>query len=534
MSSMIATLTVMFAAATLALLASRKLNQPAIPLYILSGVGVSFFVAQEQILSLSQLGISFLVFIYGVRFSTDKLKTVASEGLLSSSTSIVLTGAVAAILAMFLGLTELEIVVFASAAALSSSLVGLELIKDDLRKELVHGRIVESVQLIQDLAAVLIILIVFSQEPVSAVFKGAVVLSAAFAVKRFMPSLAEGFRDSTELVMVSSLSILALFVSLTRFMDISIVIGAFAAGISLSKYPYSVEVVDTVGTLKDFFTAVLFVSIGTIAATLNSQVFLLSAAIVIMTLFVKPFTIYVSLKSLGWDTRISFLSSLGLDQVSEFAVILAIQAFIADQIGEPLLQSVILATAFTMALSSYTDRHEHFLYEKFQYLFNSNEKIESTVDEPENHIILVGYDTQGKRILEEMKDEAHIVVIEYDPEKIQTIEQKDADYVFGDVMHQKAWNKANYQEADLIVSTVPLRHVSDNIISLDTEADMILRTPDEEQAEQLLEEGATFVSVPKILASQRLAEHIEGVLNDRNYREELRRKNLLELRKEQN
>jgi CPA2 family monovalent cation:H+ antiporter-2 len=199
-----------------------------------------------------------------------------------------------------------------------------------------------------------------------------------------------------------------------------------------------------------------------------------------------------------------------------------------------LLQSVILATAFTMALSSYTDRHEHFLYEKFQYLFNSHEKIDSTVEDPENHVILVGYDTQGRHILDEMKDEAQVVVIEYDPEKIQAIEDRDADYVFGDVMHQKAWEQANYEEAELIVSTVPLRHVSDKIISLQTEADKILRTPDEEQAEQLLKEGATFVSVPKILASQRLAEHIEGVLNDQSYREELRRKNLLQLRKEQN
>jgi hypothetical protein len=69
---------------------------------------------------------------------------------------------------------------------------------------------------------------------------------------------------------------------------------------------------------------------------------------------------------------------------------------------------------------------------------------------------------------------------------------------------------------------------------LNTDAEKVLRTPDVEQAEQLLEEGAVFVSVPKILASQRMIEHLKGVLNDSNYREELRRKNLLQLRKKQN
>ncbi|MFB6100445.1 MAG: cation:proton antiporter, partial [Candidatus Nanohalobium sp.] len=471
---------------------------------------------------------------YGVRFSTGKLRAVADESVTVSVVSIVLTGAVATAVGAFLGLNNFEIIVFSAAAAFSSSLVGLELIKDDLRKELVHSRLVESMQLIQDLFAVLLILLVFSTHPFSAMLKGLLVLAAAMIFKVFFPRIAETFRDSTEVVMVFSLSTLAVFVSITQVLDISIVIGAFAAGLALSKYPYSLEIVDTVGSLKDFFTAILFVSIGSLAATLNPQVFLLSGIIAAITLFIKPFTIYSALRSLGKDSRVSFLSSLGLDQVSEFATIIAIQAFIAGKIGEPMLQSVVLATAFTMALSTYTARHEHGLYRKFSRLFHVPEQAETNVENPENHAILVGYDTQGRKILEKIvEEEKEVVVIEYDPEKLEELKEKEVDYVFGDVMHQRSWGEANYTEADIIVSTVPLRHVSDRIIALETEADKILRAPNSEQAQQLLEEGATFVSVPKVLSSQRLIEHLKGIFNNPNYREELRRKNLLELRKQQ-
>lgn len=534
MTELLTTLTMVFAAATMALLLSRALEQPAIPFYILSGIPVSVAVSQQQVLELSQLGISFLVFIYGVRFSTSKLRTVASEGLTASITSIVLTGSIAVILGLFIGLNGFETLVFASAAALSSSLVGLELIKDDLRKELVHGRLIESIQLIQDLFAVLLILVIFSSEPFSAVVKGGSLLLFALMFKEAFPYLAEGFKESTEVIMVFSLAILAVYISLTTVFGISPVIGAFAAGLSLSKYPYSLEIVDTVGSLKDFFTAILFVSIGTVAANINLQAFLLSTTIIAVTLLVKPFIIYATLQSLGRDSRVSFLSSLGLDQVSEFAIIIAIQAFLIGRVGEPLLQSVVISTAFTMALSTYTDRNDNTLYRKFRELFPIPEKTDSNVENPEDHVILVGFDTQGRKILEELEEEGKkTVVIEYDPEKLEILKERDADYVFGDVMHQASWSEAGYRNAELIVSTVPLRHVSDKIISLETDADTILRSPNIEQAERLLGEGATFVSVPKIMSSQRLVEHLKGVLNNHSYREELRRKNLLQLRKKQ-
>jgi CPA2 family monovalent cation:H+ antiporter-2 len=532
MAELITTLTIMFGAAAIGLLTSIKFEHPAIPLYILSGLAISPFISQDQILYLSQVGISFLVFIYGVRFSTGKLKSVASDGIAASATSITLTAAAASTIAYLLGMNLIETAVFASAAALSSSLVGLELVRDDLRKELVHGRIIESIQLIQDLAAVLIILILFSQNPSTALIKGLTLLGAAFLIKQAIPYLAEGFRDSTEAIMIFSLAMLAIFISVTRFLQISAVIGAFAAGIALSKYPYRIEVIDTVGTLKDFFTALLFVSIGGLAATTNIQVAQLAATITILTVIVKPVITYTTFRLLGRDSRISFLSSLGLDQVSEFALIIAIQAFIANQITQPLLQSIILATAFTMALSSYTSKYEHKIYQKTSKLLKIEEKIESTVENPESHIILVGYDTQGQNILEELKDQHEVTVIEYDPEKIPLIDKK-AGYVFGDVMHDASWEEANYTKADLIISTVPLRHVSGQILSLETDADKILRTPHINQAEKLHERGAIFVSIPKILASQRMIDHIEGAINNPNYRHQLRRKNLLKLRKQQ-
>jgi CPA2 family monovalent cation:H+ antiporter-2 len=532
MSEILPTLTLIFSAAGLALLLSRQLNQPAIPLYILSGLLLTEFVSLNQVLELSQVGIAFLVFIYGVKFSTTKLKSVADRGALASAFSIIGTTALSVPAALLLGLQQVEIIVFAAASALSSSLIGLELISDDLSKELVHSRIIESIQLIQDLVAVVLMLLLFSSTSGNSLIYGSLIFLMAFAFKRGFTYFAESFRDSTEVIMVFSLGTLALFVSTSIIFEISPVVGAFAAGLALSRYPYSLEIVDTVGTLKDFFTVILFVSLGAIAATANLTVLLTAGVITAFTMLVNPFIIYSSLRSTQENSRISFFTGLGLDQVSEFAVVIAIQAYLLGQIPLNLLQSVVVATAVTMTVSSYTTRYEQKLYGIFSKLFNTDEKLESTVEEPQDHIILIGFDTQGKKIVEELEDDSELVVIEYDPEKIDGLKERNIDYVFGDVMHQKPWEEANYKHADLIVSTVPLRHISDRIVNLDTEGDKILRAPDVQQANQLLEEGATFVAVPKILTGQRLIEHIQGIFNNRDYRHELRRENMLELRKE--
>ena len=121
MSEILPTLTQIFSAAALALLLSRQLNQPAIPLYILSGLLLTKFVTLNQVLELSQVGIAFLVFIYGVKFSTTKLKSVADRGVLASAFSIVGTTALSVPVALLLGFQQVEIIVFAAASALSSS-----------------------------------------------------------------------------------------------------------------------------------------------------------------------------------------------------------------------------------------------------------------------------------------------------------------------------------------------------------------------------------------------------------------------------
>lgn len=544
MSEIVNLLTMIFVAASVSLAVLNRFSHPAIPAYILAGLAISPWVPEDSLLSLSQLGIVFLVFIFGIKFDPSRLKTVAKESRLSAVIQIVAVGGLAYGLAYLLGLSPVESIYFGLFSAISSSLVGLRLIDREVQIDLVHGRLAESIHLVQDLIALTAIVILTSPsttlQGIGADLGTAVLLlGVGFFFRIFLfKSLAELVGDSQELLMISSLAVLSAFIGLTQLVQLNMVIGAFSAGIAFAKFPENMEILDTTGSLKDFFSAIFFISLGTLVSIPGIQTLILASTLIILTVFVKPAVTALSLQLQGFDDRTAYLTGFSLDQISEFSLILAITSYLAGEISFQLFESLIIAAAVTMITSAYTTRHEEAMYSLMSRLdfMPSLRQIQGSTDLSghSGHVILIGYDIQGRDIARKLSEEGQqFVVIENDPEKIEEMKEEGIDYVYGDVMHLKPWNIAKAAEAELIISTVPVKKVSERILRVETSADKILRAEELEDAKLLLEKGATYVNVPDIAGSEMLLDHLKGILQNPNYREELRRKNLLRLRKQQ-
>jgi len=97
-------------------------------------------------------------------------------------------------------------------------------------------------------------------------------------------------------------------------------------------------------------------------------------------------------------------------------------------------------------------------------------------------------------------------------------------------MDLPTWEKAQLEDAKVIVSTIPVETISEKILDLGDDTDKIIRADRMNEAAKFIEDSE-YVEVPDLLASERLADHITGVLDDKNYKSELRRRNLLEIRK---
>jgi CPA2 family monovalent cation:H+ antiporter-2 len=252
--------------------------------------------------------------------------------------------------------------------------------------------------------------------------------------------------------------------------------------------------------------------------------------------FIKPVVAITVLIKQGYNKRTAHLTGFNIDQISEFSLVIAIQAFISGILGAEAFQGIILAASASFLISSYTSRHGEEIHQRlewFEPFKPSNRKIKekSSAEGLDDHVVLVGYDTQGKIIAEALEEEGEeFVVIENNPDKITEAQQKEDNYVFGDAMDRSTWDKANFRDATLIVSTIPVDRISREVLAIDTAADKTVRTSSMEDASEFVDDAA-YVEVPDLMASERLADHIKGVLDDPNYKYELRRRNLLEIRK---
>lgn len=541
LSELIEVLTLLFVTASFTLMILDRFNHPALPAYIIAGLILGPIIPEEDIINLSQIGIVFLVFIFGVKLDISRLKSVARESQFASTIQIGVIGLVGFAVGLLLDLTIIEALYLSVFASLSSSLVGLQLIDQEVQINLIHGRLAESIQLIQDIVALILIItlpaITSGGNIAAQLGFGSLLIGTALVIRTYIFDYIGKLMDnSRELFMITSIAFLVGFIAISASLNLSIAVGAFAAGISVAKFPHNMEILDTTGSIKDFFSAVFFISLGALVTLPNMHTLLITLTLIILVTIVKPAVTILSLMSQEFDDRTAHLTGFSLDQISEFSLIIGITGYLSNTVSVDLFNGLILAATFTMISSAYTSRHDEMLYQKIRSIdwIPSRRKVPKSDDigELERHIILIGYDTQGKRIVDALNTEdVDYVVIENDPEKVEDLREKEEPYIYGDVMDQYPWTEANFKEAQAIISTVPVMKVSEHILNLDTDADMIMRSETIEEASRLLDKGAIYVNVPEILSSEMLADHIEGVMQDENYREELRRRNLLEIRK---
>ncbi|MFB6203881.1 MAG: cation:proton antiporter [Candidatus Nanohaloarchaea archaeon] len=536
-------LTVIFLIASVVLHVLDMFSHPAIPAYIIAGVLSSIFIPQKEIMILAEIGIAFLVFIFGVKLDPERIESVAKESQLATSIQVLVVGITAYSLAKLMGYSHLDSLFFTVAASLSSSLVGMRLIESEMYLDLIHGRLAESIQLVQDMIAIVAVLTLtlttFNPTTVlGTIIDGFTLIIIGLLIRWYIFDFIADLTDgSRELLMLVSISFLTGFVGIAQYMGISIVAGSFAAGLAVAKFPHNIEIVDTTGSLKDFFSAIFFIGLGALVSYPTPRVLLTATVLFLLVGALKPMVTAISLMLQGFDDRTAYLTGFNLDQISEFSLIIAIEAHIAGTLSDPLFHSVVMAATASMITSSYTSKHENQIYRLLSGLnliSSTRRKIENKINvtEFEDHVGVVGYGTEGKRVIEALKEEGQeFVVIENDPEKISEIKEKEEHYVFGDIMDQKTWNIAQLDEAKLVVSSVPNREVSSRMLDMADDTDLILGATDPEHASELVRKDATYVYYPEIMSSELIVEHVEGVLENEDYRDELREDSLREIRR---
>jgi len=547
-SELLTALSVIFVIGGAFLFVANRFQLPIVPFFIFAGIVAGLFVGEEITLELARYGIVLLVFTFSVQIQFETIRTVLSDSEVVALGQILVLGVFGVTGSVLIGLPTDQALYVGIAAALSSTIVGTGLLQTGRYRNLVYGRLAESIQFVQDLIAILLILVLsaetFAADPVATQLGyGVVLIGAAIVVNRQLFDLLERVSGgSDELMLVSVIALLIAFLGAAEFVGVSLAVGAFVAGLAVRRNPVEhLGMLNGLQSIRDFFTAIFFVTLGTLVTVPTAEVLLVAGFLTILTAIIKPAATIALLQYKGYETRSATLTSLNLAQVSEFALIIAIEGLVVGMLAQPVFDAIILAATVTMLTSSLSSRYDERIYRMLSehgLLRKRYEKVDersAVPNELTHHVIIVGYGRQGRRLVETC--EAHdrpYVVIENDPVLLRKLDSKCEAYVFGDAMDQYTWKKASIERAQIIVSTVDSDRVSNRIQMLaeDVDADVVLRARTVSTARDLLERGALYVTVPEVLAAEQLVEHVEAVAAGDISGTELRADSLTKLEKQ--
>ncbi len=536
MADLLTTVSVLFIVAGPFLLVANRFKLPTVPLLIVAGLFSGIFVQEELTLELAQYGIALLVFWFGVKTELDSVRTVLKDSEVATLAQIVVVGSLGIGLGLVLGIPFQESIYLGIAAALSSTIVGAFLLQKEMQRNVVRGRLGESIHFVQDLIAVILLLVLgagtFELDPIATQLGYGVLflIGAAFVNRYIFDLLGRLAGGSSELMIVGAVSILVLFIGAARLTEVSIIVGAFAAGLAIRHdRERHLDLFNGIESIKDFFVAIFFLTIGALVTLPTPETLLLAAGLVVLTAVVKPAVTTVVLIYQGYEARSATLTSLGIDQVSEFSLIIAIQALLLGALGQTVFDAIILAAAMTMITSSLSQRFDERIYQVLadrNLIVGRHSKIDASSRVPEGmagHVIVVGYGRQGRKLVRACRslDQA-CVVVENDPEVRQIVREECEAFVFGDAMDRYTWEKAQAGSAKLILSTVPYDPISKRILELGVDADVVLNATEVDTALDLMEEGALYVVVSDLLAGEQLVTYTQAIISGEMTPEELR------------
>lgn len=368
-SGIIESFFLIFSGAALLATAALFTRQPLLVAYIaigcLLGPHGAGWVADATLLhEISEIGIIFLLFLVGLDLQPSKLRNILGPTTVTAIlSSAVFFGCGAGMMLAF-GFSVSDAMIVGVASTFSSTIIGIKLLPTTVLHHRHIGELVVSLLLIQDLLAILaLILMAGFDENVEAVMTevGQVLVAlpalgiAAFVAVRFVVlPLIHKFDAFHEFIFLAAVGWCLGVATAAQFVGLSLEIGAFIAGVALATSPIAQYIAESLRPLRDFFLVLFFFGAGAaIDVTLLMEVAVPTVLLALVLIAVKPLTFRTLL---GWQrepANVAWEAGLRLGQTSEFSLLVAYLAASLTLISEEASHVLQGATVLTFLLSTY-------------------------------------------------------------------------------------------------------------------------------------------------------------------------------------
>lgn len=344
-------------------------RQPMLIAYVVLGCllgpyGLALLNDDQHLKEIGEIGIMFLLFLVGLDLQPKKLRNMLGESMLTALGTTVAFFVLGAFTFWLFGFAVKESIVVGIAVTFSSTILGLKLLPTTALHHRHIGEIVISLLLIQDLLAIIAIVVMSELAPeLNGIIRNLAGILLALPVLGFcgfagvryvLAPLIRRFDAFHEYIFLVAIGWCLGLASLAHGLNLSFEIGAFTAGVSLATSPIATYIAENLRPLRDFFLILFFFSVGAdinigLIGTLWLPILVLGGVVVIS----KPLIFSLLLKIQGEPANTAHEVGARLGQGSEFALLLSYIAIGNALLSDAAAMVLQTATVLTMIINSY-------------------------------------------------------------------------------------------------------------------------------------------------------------------------------------
>ncbi len=540
-SNALGQLLILLASSVLVVTLLRRLKLPPIVGYLavgmLLGPAALSVAGADTTRIMAEYGVVFLVFTLGLEFSFPRMVAMRWQVFGLGGAQVLVTTALIAAIAHWLGVSWLISIVLGGALAMSSTAIVVKQLTEQLEVNRTHGRLAVGILLFQDLAFVPLLALENAEHAqldslnplmiMNAMIRAALALLFVLAAGRWLlrPLFHEISRArSTELFTLTVLLVALASAWATNAAGMSLALGAFLAGMLLAETEYRHQVEVVIRPFRDILLGLFFITIGTLLDLKLLYADGWSVLLLLIALQLSKAIIVTALARLfSKNWRAAFQTGLVIAQGGEFGFALLTLMLNDKLASNALIQPLLAATVLSMVLSTLLIRHNSRLGAWLSRRGHEQNELElelaSTHEVAQrNHVILCGFGRVGQNLARALEKYAfEYIALDMDPKRVQLARQAGDPVIYGDAGSHDILEAVGLSHCDVVVITFTDPNVALRIVhavrELHKQVPILVRTQDDTKLDQLQKAGATEVVPETLEASLMLMSHMLLLLN---------------------
>ncbi len=351
-------------------------RQPLILGYVVGGILISPLTPGPSVSdihtfeTLAEIGVILLMFSIGIEFSLHDLVRVRWVALLGGPFGIVLSVALGLGVGTLLGWGALQGITVGIVVSVASTMVLARLLLDRGELGSTHGRIMIAITLVEDLAVVVLIVLIptlgtLDPDRLLAIGRAvgtgvALLIPLFYLAAKVIPTLLERVARtrSDELFLLVVLALGIGTAAVTHAVGLSLALGAFLAGLLISESDYAHESLSRLLPLRDTFVALFFVTVGALINPAAIVANLPLLGVLIGLIVVGKLAIWTAVvRVFGYPFRTALLVGAGLTQIGEFSFILIQVARTAGHVGDDVYNATLAASLLSILTNAILVRY---------------------------------------------------------------------------------------------------------------------------------------------------------------------------------